>query len=194
MNQLAAAAGLALLAMTSVGLWTLRVALTARGRRGTAAAVAAVEAVVFAVAFTNVVSHLDSPARIAGYAAGVAAGTVLGLTVDHHLSAGKSEVDIVVPAADTLAVERLRRLGWPATSFSGDGPSGPVIVICVAIDDARVADLTADLRRVAPNAFWTIQRLGTTHASALPDGFLHIAGEHVRATRPPSGHRAQPSR
>jgi uncharacterized protein YebE (UPF0316 family) len=192
-NQLVTAAGMALLAMTSVGLWTLRVALTARGRRGIAAAVAAVEAVVFAVAFTNVASHLDSPARIAGYAAGVAAGTVLGLTVDHHLSAGESEVDIVVPAADTLAVERLRRLGWPATSFNGDGPSGPVIVICVAVDDARVADLTADVRQVAPNAFWTVQRLGTTHASALPEGYLQIAGEHVGATRRPTGYRAQPN-
>ena len=73
MNQLVTAAGMALLAMASVGLWTLRVALTARGRKSIAAAVAAVEAVVFAVAFTNVAAHLDSPARIAGYAAGVAA-------------------------------------------------------------------------------------------------------------------------
>ena len=89
--------GMALLAMASVGLWTLRVALTARGRKSVGAAVAAVEAVVFAVAFTNVAAHLDSPFRIAGYAAGVAFGTVLGLTVDRRLSAGVSEVDIIVP-------------------------------------------------------------------------------------------------
>jgi uncharacterized protein YebE (UPF0316 family) len=179
-NQLAVAAATALLAMTSVGLWTLRVALTARGRKGIAAGVAAVEAIVFTIAFTKVAAHLDSPARIIGYAAGVAIGTVLGLTVDHRLSAGISEIDIIVPGQDTLAAERLRRLGWPATTFPGNGPSGPVTVICVAVDDSRVAELTTAVRQVAPNAFWTVQRLGAAHASALPDGFLQIATDTDR--------------
>jgi uncharacterized protein YebE (UPF0316 family) len=184
-SQLAAAAGMALLAITSVGLWTLRVALTARGRKGTGAAVAAVEAVVFAVAFTNVAAHLDSPARIAGYAAGVAIGTVLGLAVDHRVSAGVSEVDIIVPARDTLTADHLRRLGWPATTFPGDGPTGPVTVICVAVDDSQVAQLTAAIRQVAPNAFWTVQRLGTAHASVLPEGFLRIATDTERVVTTP---------
>ena len=176
MNDIVAAVGMGLLAIASVGLWTLRVALTARGRTGIGAGVAAVEAVVFAVAFTNVAAHLDSPARIAGYAAGVALGTMLGLTVDHRLSMGVSEVDIVVPTRETRVAERLRSLGWPATTFPGDGPSGPVTVICVAVDDARVAELTSTVRELAPTAFWTIQRLGNAHAAALPEGFLQIAG------------------
>ena len=184
MNQLVSAAGMALLAVTSVGLWTLRVALTARGRTSIAAVVAAVEAVVFAVAFTNVAAHLDSPARIAGYAAGVATGTVLGLTIDHRVSAGVSEVDIIVPAHDTLAAEHLRRLGWPATTIPGEGPSGPVTVICVAVHDSRVAELTAAVRQLAPNAFWTVQRLGAAHASALPEGFRQITTDTDRAGTP----------
>ncbi|HEX2564532.1 MAG TPA: DUF5698 domain-containing protein [Acidimicrobiales bacterium] len=175
MNELAAAAGMALLAITSVGLWTLRVALTARGRRGIGATVAAVEAVIFAVAFTNVAANLDSPVRVAGYAAGVALGTVLGLTADRRLSAGVSEVDIVVPGRDTDTTERLRQLGWPATTFPAEGPSGPVTLICIAVNDSRLAELTAAVRRVAPDAFWTVQRLGTAHASMLPDGYLQIA-------------------
>jgi uncharacterized protein YebE (UPF0316 family) len=173
-NQLVAAAGMALLAMASVGLWTLRVALTARGRKGLAAAVASLEAVVFAVAFTNITGHLDSPARIVGYAAGVAIGTVLGLTVDHHASPGVAEVNIVVPAHEAPAVERLRNLGWPATSFPGNGPSGPITLIYVAVDDSRVAELTAALQQVTPSAFWTIQRLGGVHASALPERYLQV--------------------
>ena len=176
MTHIVAALGMALLAIASVGLWTLRVALTARGRTGFGAGVAAVEAVVFAVAFTNVAAHLDSPARLAGYAAGVALGTALGLAVDRRLSMGVSEVDIVVPTRDTHVAERLRSIGWPATTFSGNGPSGPVTVICVAVDDSRVAELTATLRQVAPTAFWTVQRLGKAHASVLPEGFLQIAG------------------
>ena len=174
MNELAAAGAMALLAITSVGLWTLRVALTARGRRGIGASVAAVEAVIFAVAFSNVAAHLDSPLRVAGYAAGVALGTVVGLTADRRLSAGVSEVDIVVPGRDTHTAERLRQLGWPATTFAAEGPSGPVTLICIAVDDTRLAELTAAIRVVAPQSFWTVQRLGTTHAAVLPDGYLQI--------------------
>lgn len=44
------AVALAALAMTSVGLWTVRVALTARGRVAAACTVAAVEALAFALA------------------------------------------------------------------------------------------------------------------------------------------------
>jgi uncharacterized protein YebE (UPF0316 family) len=175
MNQLVAAAGMAVLAMASVGLWTLRVAVTARGRRSVAAAVAAVEAIVFAVAFANVAAHLDSPPRLVGYGAGVALGTVVGLTIDSRLSPGVSEVDIVVPGCDMVTAGQLRRLGWPATTFPGDGPSGPVTLILVAVDDRHVTELTDAVHQAAPNAFWTVRRLGAAHASLLPEGFLQIA-------------------
>jgi uncharacterized protein YebE (UPF0316 family) len=174
MNELLAAGAMALLAITSVGLWTLRVALTARGRKTIGATVAAIEAVIFAVAFTNVAAHLHSPVRVAGYAAGVALGTMLGLAVDRRLSPGVSEVDIVVPGLGTDTAERLNQLGWPTTTLPARGPHGPVTLICIAVDDSRVTELTTAVRQTAPDAFWTVQRLGTTHASALPTGYLQI--------------------
>jgi uncharacterized protein YebE (UPF0316 family) len=150
MNDLYAAGGMALLATTSVGLWTLRVALTARGRRSIAATAAAVEAVIFAVAFTNAAAHLDSPIRLAGYAAGVAFGTVVGLTADHRLSPGVSEVDIVLPGHDPATAQRLHRLGWPATTLPAHGPHGPVTLICIAVDDSQLTELTTATRHTAP--------------------------------------------
>jgi hypothetical protein len=74
--------GTAALAMLSVGLWTVRVALTARGSRVMGSSVAAVEATVFAAAFSRLLGDLDSPARIAAYGIGVAAGTLAGLWID----------------------------------------------------------------------------------------------------------------
>ena len=174
-DELVAAGGMAVLAMTTVGLWTLRVALTARGRRILGATVAALEAVTFAVAFSNVAANLDSPVRMAGYAAGVAFGTVLGLTADQRLSTGVSELDIVVPGHGAGTAERLNQLGWPTTTLAARGPRGPVTLICIAVDDSRLTELTTAIRQTTPDAFWTVQRLGTTHASALPDGYLQIA-------------------
>ena len=69
----------------------------------------------------------------------------------------------------------MNQLGWPTTTLTAHGPSGPVTLICIAVDDSRLAELTTAIRQTAPDAFWTVQRLGTTHASALPDGYLQIA-------------------
>ena len=81
-HELASGAVLAAMALGSVGLWTLRVAFAARGRKVLGAGTAAVEAVVFAIAFSNLAANLDSPIRVLGYAIGVAGGTLLGLAVD----------------------------------------------------------------------------------------------------------------
>lgn len=79
---LAAAAGLALVSTLSVGLWTLRVALAARGRRIAASVTASTEALLFVAVFGRVLDALDDPVRVAGYAAGVAVGTFAGLTLE----------------------------------------------------------------------------------------------------------------
>jgi hypothetical protein len=81
-QELASGALLAAMALGSVGLWTLRVAFAARGRKVLGAGTAAVEAVVFAIAFSNLAANLNSPVRVLGYAVGVAGGTLLGLAVD----------------------------------------------------------------------------------------------------------------
>ena len=166
--------GMAGLAIASVGLWTVRVALAARARRAAGAVVAAVEALVFTLAFTRLASDLDSPARVGGYAVGVAIGTLLGLSIDERMSGGQSEVRVAVNGLQPALVQSLRRQGWPATSLTADGPSGPVTLVFVAADDARMPSLIQELRRVAPEAFWTVHRLGKVHASPLPQGFVQV--------------------
>lgn len=90
MNAFVEAAGLAALATVNVGLWTLRVALAAAGRRAVASLTAGTEALLFAVTFGTVVTGLDNPVRVGGYAVGVAAGTLVGIVVHERLSSGPS--------------------------------------------------------------------------------------------------------
>jgi uncharacterized protein YebE (UPF0316 family) len=155
-NSMLASFSMAALATASVGLWTMRVALAARGRKVAGAAVAAVEAVVFAVAFTRL--DLAAPERVGGYAVGVAFGTLLGLALDERLSGGQSELRVVVPGVQPWLVQTLRSGGWPATSFTGDGPDGPVTLLFVAADDSRLQVLLEDVRRTVPGASWTVHR------------------------------------
>jgi uncharacterized protein YebE (UPF0316 family) len=152
-DGLASGAAMAAMALGSVGLWTMRVAFAARGRKLLGALVAALEAVVFAVAFSNLAANLDAPVRVIGYAFGVSAGTLLGLFLDERGSHGKSEIQVVVHGDDPWLATTLRRPGWPATSFLAEGPSGPVTVAFVAVDDGQVPRVLDTLRRTVPDAF-----------------------------------------
>ncbi|HJR44566.1 MAG TPA: DUF5698 domain-containing protein [Actinomycetota bacterium] len=152
---------MASLAFVSVALWTLRVAMTARGRRIAGSLTAGVEAIVFVVAFSRVVQDLGALERILGYAAGVALGTLAGVILDERLSAGQSELRVVTEGGDLTHVYALQEEGWPVTWVSGRGPNGDVTVAFVAVDDKRLTELVPKLHGLAPEAFWTVERLRT---------------------------------
>lgn len=158
----------------SVSIWTLRVALAARGRRTAAALTAGLDAVVFAVVFASVLSSMDSPLEVAGYAVGVSAGTLLGVFADARLSTGKTAAHIVVDGdGEQLAVD-LSRLGWPATRLPARGLDGAATLLMVVVDDTRVPRLLADLAAHAPDALWTMERLQTAHPAPLPAGYRQV--------------------
>lgn len=167
----------------SVSLWTVRVALTARARRLAAAAAAGVEAVVFALVFTSVMSSLNSPVEVAGYAVGVAAGTLLGVVADTRLSTGQSAVRVVASGTGERLVSLLRGKGWPVTALRADGVGGDAAMLIVAVDDSRLPRLLGDLLEMAPDAFWTVERLQAAKSSTLPAGYHQL---RARRTGRPS--------
>ena len=154
---------MALLAVVSVGLWTLRVALAAGGRRVAAAIVAAVEAVVFALAFSNLVANLGSWARLAGYAIGVAVGTVAGLAINDKLSHGAAVIEVIVPG-DALGLgQALHARGWPATTTAACGVNGQATVVLLVVRQRRTREVLEVVRACAPHALWTVRPVTAAH-------------------------------
>lgn len=182
-DMLLRAAVLAVLGAVSVSVWTLRVALTAEGRKVAAALLAGMDAVVFTLVFASVLSSLEAPLEVAGYGIGVACGTLLGLLADGRLSAGQSAVRLIVDGDGDELARALRTLGWPVTRLHGEGLTGAAAVLLVVVDDGRVADLTADLGRLAPGGFWTVERLRTAHPSPLPTGYRQVRTHAARPVR-----------
>ena len=166
------------LATISVGLWTVRVAVTATGRKFAAAALAAVEAVIFVIAFTRLSGGLDSPGRLVAYAIGVGLGTLLGLVLHTRLARNHTRIDVVVPHPSPRLLDALHHRGWPTTAIAGHGTSGPILTVSITVDDERLDDLQDDLGRLAPNAFWTVTRLSTARAATLPPGLVQITHAH----------------
>ena len=154
-----------MLAMASVGLWTLRVALAARGRRLVGAAVAAGEAVVFALVFSSLVSDLGSWDRLAGYAIGVAVGTVVGLMVNDRLNPGAAIVEVVVPGEGEGLRAAFYARGWPATAMPAAGFRGAVTVLFLVVRTRRVDEVLDLIQATAPDAFWTTRPATAAHGS-----------------------------
>ena len=93
----------ALLAMASVSLWTLRVALTARNHKAIAVVAASVEATVSVLAFSRILSSLDSVVQVAAYAIGVGGGTLVGLAVNDRLTPKAPSVNPSPAPTDEVA-------------------------------------------------------------------------------------------
>lgn len=158
---------LAMLGALSVSIWTVRVALAARGRRTAASITAGADAVVFAIVFASVLSSMDSPLEIVGYAAGVAAGTFAGVVADGRLTHGKTVVRVVVDGDGHPLAAALGERGWPMTLLPAEGSSGAAALLLVVVEDARVPRLVTDLEQLAPTALWTLARLQTAHAATF---------------------------
>lgn len=147
------------LALLSVGMWTFRVAVAARGLKLACAAIAAAEAVVFALTFSHLVTDLGSPARLLSYAAGVAAGTAVGLAVNDRTTRGYTELHLVADGDRADLVECFRYRGWPATSTIASGLNGPVTAMWLTVSDTDIREVTNLVHEWAPEAFWTLRRL-----------------------------------
>ena len=171
------------LAVVSVSLWTLRVALASRGRRIAGSLTAGVEAIVFVVAFSRVAADLSAVENLLGYAVGVGVGTLVGMYLDERLSAGQSEVRMVTEGSDKRHVFALQTEGWPVTWAGGHGPNGDVTIAFVAVDDKRLSTLVNALKQLRPDAFWTVERLKTARAGRVQPGWVQVGqatGFHVR--------------
>jgi uncharacterized protein YebE (UPF0316 family) len=158
-----------MLVLFEVALWQWRVAITVRGNVVGGAVLGLIGAVVQITAISRVVQDMGDVVKVAGYACGVAIGVFLGCLIDRHLSAWDVSVRVFAPA-DPALVPALRAGGWPVTATVGDGHQGPVEVLFLAVDQRRTRQLECELRALAPNACWTMERIASSRGllAAVP--------------------------
>jgi uncharacterized protein YebE (UPF0316 family) len=179
---------IAVLVVLEVAVWQVRVALATRGRKQIAAVLGAVNAVISVVALGQVVTNLDRPANIAGYALGVAVGVYLGVAVDGRFAGDPVEYRVVLPGDGTRSLEQLRVRGWPATAQPAIGLGGPATVLFVVVDAGRTAEVERDLEELAPDGFRTSSRLRSATWAPLPPGYtvMSAGARLLRANRDPN--------
>jgi uncharacterized protein YebE (UPF0316 family) len=171
---------IALLVVVEVAVWQVRVALATRGRKRIAAVLGAVNAVISVAALGQVVTHLDRPMNIAGYAVGVAVGVYIGVVVDGRYAGDPVEHRVAVPGDGTGLGEDLRARGWSVMMHATLGLHGPATVLSVVAESARTADVERDLEQLAPGAFRTSSRLRSAAGVPVPSRHASAAAGSAR--------------
>jgi len=156
--------GLRVIDMT---LDTLRILVVMRGQKKTAWILGFFQAAVFVVAIGSVLSNLDNPLNVIGYAAGFATGNVIGMFIEEKLAIGHTMISVVSSRRGTAIVEKLRENGYAVTEIAARGKDGMVTLLNVNVlrknvgavrqlvnDTDAEAFITAEDIRPIRRGFW----------------------------------------
>lgn len=152
------AAGLIfLLRVTDMTLDTLRVLVVMRGRKSIAWVLGFFQASVFVLAISSVLSNLDNPLNILGYAAGFATGNVIGMLIEEKLAIGHTQLSIISPRLGSAIAEKMRQAGYAVTEIPARGKDGMVTLLSVSVLRKKVAEVHRLVNEIDESAFITAE-------------------------------------
>lgn len=148
--------GLRIVDMT---LDTLRVLFVMRGVRLLAWIFGFFQSAMFVIAITSVLSNLNNPFTVIGYAAGFATGNVLGMILEERLAVGFTHLNVISSRRGEALATRLRDQGFAVTELSGRGRDGMVSVLSVSVRRKQAAEVERVAQAVDPEAFITTEEV-----------------------------------
>jgi uncharacterized protein YebE (UPF0316 family) len=145
------------LRVSDMTLDTLRVLFVMRGRRSIAWVLGFFQSLIFVIAITSVLSNLDNPLNIIGYAAGFATGNVVGMTIEERLAVGYIHLRIISPHLGAAITEKLRSSGYAVTEISARGKDGMVTMLNCSVRRRNVDLVRGMVNEIDPEAFITAE-------------------------------------
>ena len=143
------------LRITDMSLDTLRVLFVVRGQKRVAWILGFCQSAVFVIAITRVLSDLNNPLVILGYAAGFATGNVLGIMVEERLAIGHIQLQIVSRRRGTAVAKALRLNGYGVTEISARGKDGTVKLLTASVHRKDAARARRIVHEMDEDAFIT---------------------------------------
>lgn len=150
-----AAASIFGLRVVDMSLDTLRMLFVVRGRKGIAWTLGFFQSVVYIIAITNVLSNLDNPLNILGYAAGFATGNVVGMWIEERLAIGHIQLQIFSSSRGVALAQRLREAGFAVTEIPARGKDGMVHILSVSVQRKDVPRVEQVVQTIDADSFVT---------------------------------------
>ncbi len=146
-----------LLRVSDMSLDTLRVLFVMRGRKLIAWGLGFCQSLIFVIAISSVLSHLDNPLNVLGYAAGFATGNVVGLWIEGRLAIGHVQLTIISSRLGTAIADRMRAEGFAITEIPARGKDGMVTLLSCSVLRKKVALVHQIVNEVDESAFITAE-------------------------------------
>src|SRR5512139_1739829 len=145
-----------ILRVSDMTLDTLRVLFVMRGKKQIAWILGFFQSAIFVLAIGKVLTQINNPLNIIGYAAGFATGNVVGMIIEERIAIGHILVSIISPRRGSAIVTHLRQNGYAVTELSGRGKDGMVSMINCSILRKQVDGVQQLVNEIDPEAFITI--------------------------------------
>lgn len=148
-----------LLRVTDVTLGTIRTVTIVKGYIGLSMVLGFFEVGIWVLVISQVIARIgESWLLVVAYAGGFAVGNGVGILVERKAALGMAVVRIVSQSGEGEAVaEELRLLGFPATTFAGEGAEGPVTLVYVAGPRRAIQTVLKTARAIDPDLFYVIE-------------------------------------
>jgi uncharacterized protein YebE (UPF0316 family) len=143
------------LRIVDMSLDTLRVLFVVRGQKRVAWILGFFQSAVFVIAITRVLTDLQNPLVVLGYAAGFATGNVLGIMVEERLAVGHVQLQIVSRRRGAAVATALRADGYGVTEISARGKDGTVRLLTASVLRKDAARARKVIHRIDEDAFIT---------------------------------------
>ncbi len=152
-----------LMRVLDMTLDTLRVLVVMRGKKGIVWFLGFFQSTIFVLAITNVLSHLDNPLNMIGYAAGFATGNIIGMLIEEKLAIGHILIRIISSSRGAVIAEKLRLEGYAITEIPARGKDGMVSILTISVLRKQSIKVQELVRGLDPEAFITSEDVRPVH-------------------------------
>jgi len=138
-----------------VTLGTMRTLSIVKGHIATSVALGFFEVMIWIVAVSQVIVRLHESWWLAlAWAGGFATGNAVGIAVERKLALGTSVVRILSADHGDEIAETLREQGHPASTFTGEGPHGPVSLVYAMAPRRLAKQMLRSARHIDPDLLY----------------------------------------
>jgi len=136
-----------------VSVFTLRLILMIKGRRGAASLLAMAEVFIYLVGLNLVLQNVNDPFNMAAYCLGFGIGVYAGSRIEELLALGYLVIQVIVDQLDMPLPGKLRALGYGVTAWPAEGRDGQRLVMQVLVKRSNERRFMETLASLAPKAF-----------------------------------------
>ncbi len=141
----------------NITLDTLRFMFTLRGKRWISWILGFVESILFLVVISSVLTNLDNPLNVIGYAAGFATGNVVGMAIEKRLAIGFTQFSIISRNKSTEIADGLRQEGYGVTEIPARGRESSFMLVDCRVRRKLADEVEALVLSIDPKAFITAE-------------------------------------